>query len=185
MDSRQVVADACATLNLLATRQEVALLLALNWSLLEPLQAQGQARYLSSPPNEDGHREREAVSLQALQEARLLETVELTSAAEVDAFVEAAARIDDADAACIALAGVRNLPLFTDNKKERRIAHELFPAIELISTLGFLHDAALALGWGDRELRAAAFSLRWRGNFAAPRGDPRAQWYSELLNPVR
>ena len=171
MNSQHVVADACATLNLLATRNEVVLLQALGWCLLEPLQVQGQARYLSSPPDEEGRRSREPVSFDALNEARLLETVELVSDTEVDAFVEAAAHIDDADAACIALAGVRKLPLLTDDKKERRIARELFPEIALVSTLDLVHDGSTALGWTEEKLKQLVYSLRWRGNFAPPRGD--------------
>ena len=181
MSPKYVVADACTTLNLLATRHEVALLQALGWSLLEPSQVQGQARFLSSPPDEDGHRTREPASVDALTQARLLETVELGTDAELDAFVEAAAQIDDADAACIALAGVRALPLLTDDKKERRIARDLFPQIELISTLGLVHDGTTALDWPTEKLKKLVYSLRWRGNFAPPRGDPHAQWYADLL----
>ena len=181
MNPKHVVADACTTLNLLATQHEVALLQALDWSLLAPTQVHGQTRYLSSPPDEDGHRARVPASLQALNEAGLLKTVELVSDTELGAFVEAAARIDDADAACIALAGFRNLPLLTDDKKERRIARELFPELTLVSTLDVVHDGAVALAWTDQMLVDVALSLRWRGNFAPPRGDPRAAWYTGLL----
>lgn len=184
MNPKHLVADACTTLNLLATQHEVALLQALDWSLLAPTQVHGQTRYLSSPPDEDGHRARVPASLQALNEAGLLEIVELVGDTELGTFVEAAARIDDADAACIALAGVRNVPLLTDDKKERRIARDLFPELTLVSTLDLLHDGAVALGWADEKVVEVALSLRWRGDFVPPRGDPRAAWYAELLETV-
>lgn len=66
MVPKPVVADACATLNLLATRHEVALLRALGRSLFEPSQVQRQAQYLLSLPDEDGQRTRESVSTQPL-----------------------------------------------------------------------------------------------------------------------
>lgn len=181
MAAQQIVADTCATLNLLATRHEVSLLSALAWSLVEPVQVRVQAQYLSLPPDDDGERARVLISLEPLRNAGLLETVDLVGDAELEAFVDAAARIDDADAACIALAGVRRLPLLTDDEKERRIAQDMFPEILLISTLDVLHDASNALDWADHYVRRVALSLRWCGNFSPPRGDSRAAWYRDLL----
>ena len=99
----------------------------------------------------------------------------------VDAFVVAAARIKDTDASCIALAGVLNIPLLTDDRKERRVASDLFPSIKLVSTLDVLADAAQSLSWSRKELARVASDLRWRGNFAPPRNDPRGRWYEALL----
>ncbi len=69
--------------------------------------------------------------------------------------------------------------------KERRLALELFPEIELVSTLDVLAAGAAALGWDDEQLSRAATDLRWRGNFAPPRKDPRAEWYLALLDRDR
>ncbi len=68
----------------------------------------------------------------------------------MDAFVAAAGRIKDADASCVALAGVLRCPLITDDRKERRIAAEMFPGIELVSTLDLLHEASRRLGWSEQ-----------------------------------
>lgn len=68
-----------------------------------------------------------------------------------------------------------------DDRKERRIATDLFPSIELVSTLDLLHDAHGALGWEDKDLACVAIALRWGGNFAPPRQDPRAAWYAALI----
>ena len=111
-----------------------------------------------------------------------METVVLAAPEEVDAFVAAAARINDSDAACIALAGTRHIPLLTDDRKERAVAASLFPDLQLVSTLDVIEAAASALAWSDAALTQVATSLRWRGNFAPPRGDPRAEWYARLLS---
>ena len=181
MAIRQVVIDACCMLNLLATRREVAITGALNMHLLDTPQTCGEPMFLWTPPNDEGERTRHLVTTDLLRRGGHLTTHTLETDALVDAFVAAAARIKDTDASCIALAGVLRLPLISDDRKERRIASEMFPSIKLVSTLDVLHDASRALGWDEDELRRVAVSLRWGGNFAPPRQDARAAWYSALL----
>jgi hypothetical protein len=182
MAIRNAVIDACCTLNLLATRQEIAIVRALELHLLDSLQVSREPMFLWTPPDGDGERGRAPTSTEALREAGHLTTQPLNTGALVDAFVEAAARIEDTDASCIALAGVLSVPLITDDGKERRIATDLFPSIELVSTLDVLHDASRVLGWSEKELARVAVSLRWGGNFAPPKKDPRGTWYAALLS---
>ncbi len=136
---------------------------------------------LWTPPDADGVRNKESTSTALLRQGGHLETRTLEGDALIDAFINAAARIKDTDASCIALAGVLNLPLMTDDRKERNVARDLFPTIELVSTLDVIAEAEKALGWSAEELALVARDLRWRGNFAPPRRDPRAAWYESLL----
>jgi predicted nucleic acid-binding protein len=179
--AREIVVDACSVLNLLATRREIAIVQALDLHLVVTPQVGSEALTLWTPPDADGQRTREPTSTDALRQGGYLETRELEGDAVIDDFISAAARIQDADASCIALAGASGLPLLTDDRKERRVARELFPNIELVSTLDVLADGGRALRWSEPEFRAAANDLRWRGNFAPPRSDPRGQWYDALL----
>jgi predicted nucleic acid-binding protein len=181
MPTVDAVIDSCCTLNLLATRREVEIVRALKLRLLDTPQTAAEPMFLYSPPDEEGERSRESVSTESLRKGGRLTTRKLDTDALLDAFVAAAALIKDTDASCIAVAGTLGLPLITDDRKERRIAVELFPAITLISTLDLLHDAAHALGWSHVELARVATALRWGGNFAPPRQDPRAAWYEALL----
>jgi hypothetical protein len=181
MDRRLVVIDACCTLNLLATGREIDLVDALGLLLLETTQVSREPMSLSTPPDEDGLRRKEPASPAALRAAGCLETRSLDTEALIDAFVACAARIKDTDASCIALAGVLEIPLITDDRKERRVAKDLFPRLDLVSTLDLVHDAAAALRWSDGELGRVASSLFWRGNFAPPKRDPRGEWYLTLL----
>jgi predicted nucleic acid-binding protein len=178
---RQIVIDSCCTLNLLATRREIEIVRALKLHLLDTPQVRGEPLTLWTPPDADGLRSKEPTSSDPLRQAGYLDTRPLAGDELVDAFVAAATRIKDADASCIALAGVLKLPLMTDDRKERNVALDLFPTIDLISTLDVLADAAKALDWSSQELVKAAHDLRWRGNFAPPRKDPRGTWYEALL----
>jgi hypothetical protein len=184
MPTRDIVIDTCCTLNLLATRREVEMVSALDLRLLDTPMTCGEPMFLWSPPDEDGDRARLPVTTDRLREAGRLTTRPLDTVAMVDAFVEVATRIKDTDASCIALAGVLGVPLLSDDRKERRIATEMFPSIELVSTLDVLHDASRSLGWSDQELARTAVALRWGGNFARPRSDPRADWYAALLRDM-
>lgn len=173
--------DTCCTLNLLATRRELEIVQALGIRLLHTPRTSTEIISLSTPPDGDGRRGREPVSTAALQAADLLVIRALDTDAMERALLSTAERLDEADASCVALAGVLGVPLVTDDRRERRVASELFPGIALVSTLDLLHDASLALGWDDDQLAAVAAELRWRGNFAPPRLDPRAPWYAALL----
>lgn len=181
MSNRLVVIDACAMLNLLATGREVDILGALELALLETDRVSREVFFLWTAPDEDGVRRRETASKESLVERGLLETRSLDTDPLIDAFVACAARIKDTDASCIALAGVLGIPLVTDDAKERRVALDVFPQIEILSTLDLVHDAAALLRWDDAQLIEVALALRWRGNFAPPKRDPRGPWFVALL----
>jgi predicted nucleic acid-binding protein len=166
---------------LLATKRELEIVQALELRLLDTPQVSREPMFLYTLPDDDGVRHKEPTSTEALRKAGYLQTRPLDSDALTEAFVAAAEHIRDSDASCIALAGVLGVPLITDDAKERRIASELFPQIELVSTLDLLHDASRRLRWSEEELAGVAASLRWRGNFAPPRRDGRAEWYAALL----
>lgn len=182
--ARNLVIDACCMLNLLATRREIEIASALSLQLLDTTQTCKEPLTLWTPPDADGQRSKEATSTEGLRRAGHLVTRPFDTEALIDAYVDAAARIKDTDASCIALAGVLKLPLLTDDRKERRVARDLFPAIDLVSTLDILADAGGVLAWSDAELRRVASDLRWRGNFAPPRQDPRSAWYERLLTDL-
>lgn len=178
---RTVVIDACCALNLVATRREIEIVTGANLILVMSEMAHGEALFMSTPPDDEGFRTREAASTDSLRRAGMLNTRALDSDALVDAFVECATFIRDADASCVALAGVLELPLVTDDRKEQALARRIFPTIEIISTLDILHEALNALDFPEPDVLRIATDLRWRGNFAPPRKDPWSEWYSDIL----
>jgi predicted nucleic acid-binding protein len=181
MGSNQLVADACATLNLLATGRAAEILQGNECRMLEPSHVCGQIQYLWTMPDENGERSKEPISTEELRALGLLTTVELTADAERSALIEAAGHIHDCDAACIALAGMQGLPLLTDDGKERRLARMLFPSIELVGTLELIRSAGKTLNWTLDDYRRVAMMVRWRANFLPPRDAPEAGWYAGLL----
>lgn len=181
MASRELVIDACCTINLLATHREVQLVQALGVRLLDTRYTSSEPCMVWTLPDAELRRGREPTSTKALRVMGLLVTRALDTKDSIDAFVRAGERLSAADASGVALAGTLGLPLATDDRKVRRVASELFPGVELRSTLDLLHEATRALGWSEEQLATVAAAMRWRGNFAPPRQDPRAAWYAALL----
>lgn len=180
MSERRVVIDACVLINLLATGREVELTRALGWSWLMSEHTRGETLFLHTPPDDEGRRQRLVADVGSLERAGLLD-VRALNAEWLGAFVRCAEYLPDADASAVALAGALGLALATDDPKERRVASELFPRVELLSTLGLLRIASSVLGLNDTQLAQLALDLRWRGNFLAPRRDPEREWYERLL----
>jgi predicted nucleic acid-binding protein len=178
---RSLVIDACCTLNLLATRLELEIVRAGELELTISDRAHSEALFLHTAPDGEGVRTKEPASTERLRAAGHLQIRALDTDLLLDAFVACAAKLRDEDASCVALAGVLGLPLMTDDGKERRVARELFPEIELVSTLAVLHEAVRLLALPDEAVLRMAADLRWGGNFAPPRRDPLSSWYADLL----
>lgn len=178
---RSVVIDTCATINLLATSSEVAIVRALAITLIDTPPICDEATGLWTLPDAEGVQHKQPTSTRRLRDAGLLHTRALDTDELIAAYLACAAVISDGDASCIALAGVLGLPLVTDDRKARKIALDRFPAIELIGTLDLIVDAAAALGWDRDEMVQMAFDLRWRGRFLPPRQARHADWYRALL----
>lgn len=174
------VIDACVMINLLATSLEVQFTQAIDRVWLMSQKARDETMFLDSSPDAEGRRHRTVADLSRLEGSGCL-SVRSLDAEWTNAFVRCAEHLPDADASSVALAGALHLPLATDDPKERRVAAALFPGIQLHSTLEVLHDATVALGLPEPELKRVAYDLRWRGNFLPPKRDAYRDWYRDLL----
>jgi predicted nucleic acid-binding protein len=175
-----VVVDASCLLKLLATRREVEIVRALNWQMISPELALNQVQYLRTPPDDDGQRASVAADLGPLVSAGLV-TARRLADDWMDAFVECAVELDDADAACVALAATLGAPLVSDDRKLRRIARERRAGLVLIGTLDFLVEAVKALGLDDAASAQIVFDLRWQGNFLPRGSETHAAWFNALF----
>jgi hypothetical protein len=181
MASRELVIDACCTINLLATHREVELVQALGVRLLDTPLTSGEPCMAWTLPDAEGRRGREPISTKALRAMGLLVTRALDTKDLIDAFVRAGERLAPPDASGAALASTLGLPLATDDRKVRHVAREIFPGIELLSTLDLFNEATRVLAWSEDQLATLAVAMRWRGNFRPPRQDPHMAWYAALL----
>lgn len=180
MTPADIVSDTCFLLNVMATRREVEILAAMNVSLIMTEYTQAEVKYLDEAPDAAGARARTAVDTLELEGLGKLR-IEPLAPDWLDAFVECAAFLPDPDASCVALAGVRALPLITDDPKERRVAKSKFAGIRLISTLEFIREGLERMRLDEAQLLKVAWDLRTRGRFLPPRSDSNRDWFLDLL----
>jgi hypothetical protein len=177
----EIVVDACTLLNVLATTREteVASVLGLRFVIGE--RAHDEVKTLRSLPDENGLRAVVTADTSRLRAAGLLRLTTVKAIGGTDAFVNCAAHLRDEDAEAVALAVTLALPLATDDGRERKIARQLYPPIELRSTLSLVRAFANHQALDDIAVQALATDLRWRGNFLPPRNDPDAAWFAGTL----
>jgi len=174
MRQEVLLLDACVTINLMATDRlgEIAASLSLSFAVVEQVAAEvGHLRELI-----DGEVVVTPIDLHKQVAAGCLNIVEL-SAAELSTYVELAAIVDDGEAATIAIALHRGLPLATDDRKARRVCAERGLA-EPRRTLDLLHayaDVAVPDSAACRDLLTV---VRRRASFLPPRADPWHAWWS-------
>ena len=184
-----IVCDACVVLNLLATGQEVRLVRALGAAILMAPLAHGETRFLYGSPDEAGNPGIIPANLQALEKAGLLEVRPIGEPGSRlhENFVHVARVTSQADAESMAVASALELPLATDDRKQRRIFSTLFGG-PLLSTLELIRETARVLKLANHEVRAMLAQLFEKGRFAPPREGsdlPHGEWYRGHLEAAR
>jgi predicted nucleic acid-binding protein len=101
-------------------------------------------------------------------------------AAELARYVECARQVGDGEAATIAAAVGRGLPLATDDRRARRLCARLKLPTP-IRTLALLRRYAEAVELADSDVRHLLRIVRDRASFAAPRDDPDGEWWRSQL----
>lgn len=119
MVSNSLLLDACVAINLLATGRIQAIAIALDIRFLMARQAAAECGEL------DETKEVKSVLARGASagEPPFAEVLTLVDV-ELDAYIELARDIDDGEAATIAIARSRSIPMATDDRKARRVAIE-------------------------------------------------------------
>lgn len=177
---RKLVIDASCLLNLLASGKAEEILEVLELELIATPHLDQEVLYQVTGRDEAGAVTREPVDLEPLEKAGLL-TIRPLDPSALDHLVECAEHLTDADAAAVAVAAARELPLATDDARQAKVARKLFPAMEVVSTLEILRQAIPKLALDDASLRQLARRIRTRASFLPPRSDPHRRWFLDLL----
>ena len=99
---------------------------------------------------------------------------------ELPTFVDLARQLDDGEAASIAAAIHRRLPLATDDRKARRLARASTPAVELVTTSGLLRGWASDQDEPAARVSDALRSVEIRASFVPGRNDPHRGWWMRV-----
>jgi predicted nucleic acid-binding protein len=169
--------DACIVINLAATNRLHPVAQALGYTFTLVQQAAAEVGYLRDTT--DGDVVLTPIDL-TRYDSESLEVISLTPA-EYPRYVELAREVDDGEAATIAIAAERAIPLATDDRKARRVCAELQPP-EPMRTLRILHAYADATHLPHAELRDLLIKIRDRASFQPPRSDPDRKWWEDIID---
>ncbi|RMH19838.1 MAG: hypothetical protein D6696_09695, partial [Acidobacteria bacterium] len=161
--AREIVVDASCLLNLVATGRAVELLEGLDAVLVVPPQVTAEPLYLSSDDPQERFR-RQPIDLRELEAAGRLR-IEPIARESLDVLVRCAEHLHDADAAALTLAVTHRLPLATDDGRQRQVARQLFPEVELLTTSEILAQAIEPLALDQAALHAIAAAICRRANY--------------------
>jgi predicted nucleic acid-binding protein len=166
-DEAPIVLDACVCLNLAAALDgELAGLL--GW--IPYVVPQVVAEALSLHDRVDGQVVATPVSLQGLAVTSLTDE-------ETAMYVDLARRLDDGEAASMAVAGHRRWLLCTDDKAARRTASLASPPIVVLTTPTVIRRHTQLAGWSPSTIAQALRAVEEHAAFLPPRDDPDWDWW--------
>jgi predicted nucleic acid-binding protein len=173
--------DACAVVNLFATRRMRDILAAAHGRCAIADTVVREAQFVFRGGSGPDAREREPVDLHPLISGGTLEVVVTEDEETLITFIDLAQQIGEGEAMTGALAIHRQCAVVTDDKKATRIltAH----GVSILSTLAIVkqwveHDAI-----DSTTLGAVLKDLRERGHYEPPRAHPLRGWWDGALPP--
>jgi predicted nucleic acid-binding protein len=169
--------DACIAINLAATDHFHRIAATANVTFVLTQQAAVEVGYLRDLHN--GEVVATRINLSQHSTNGTIQIVNLDPA-EYPLYLELARIVDDGEAATIAVAALRNLPLATDDRKARRLcAERQIP--EPLRTLTLIHAYADTAQLPPAEIRRLLIKIRDRASFQPQRADPDHKWWSDYI----
>ena len=168
-----VLLDACCLINLFSSGRATEILRGLRhkWHVCEAVSDE----VLFVDEMVAGKRERKMVDLQPLVSAGLLTPCAPSALAEMELFVQYAARLDDGEAMCLALGKCRSWTVATDERKGRRIAAE--DGIAIVNTLQVIRSWVESQTIESKTVREVIANVTTLGRFKPGADAPSADWW--------
>lgn len=172
--------DACAVLNLYATRWMGPILAADGGPFAVVDVVAREAQFVLRGGLGEDAREREPIDLQPFLSDGLLDVISSDVEEELLTFIDLSQEVGEGEAMTAALAIHRGCSVVTDDRKASRIL--LARGVVLRTSLDLIR------AWSERPivtqevLRTALIDLRQRGNYDPPRGHAPREWWDEVLN---
>ena len=177
MPRSPLLLDACVAINLAATDRVEQIAQATEVTFTLARQAAQEVGHLRDTA--DGETILTPIDL-SRYDSTTLEIVGLVQP-EYSLYVELTRTVDDGEAATIAVAVNRSLPLATDDRKARRVCAE-FGLPEPTRTLSILHSYADAASLPRAQVRGILVKIRDRASFQPPRNDPDLKWWQDIVD---
>jgi hypothetical protein len=173
----ELALDACALLNLIATRHFGEIAQAVPAIFVIERRAAAEVRYLRRDGLGPDTLNREPIDLLALEAAGFLIIQDPSTPDELADFVAFAREMDDGEAATGSLARGRDVTLVSDDRKARRVFGALNPPLTLRTTSEIIKAWADKLAAAPEEVARVLLDVESRAHFRPGPSDPLFEWW--------
>lgn len=181
MAATPLALDACTLINLAATGHFDHIADVLGLVFVIAREVSGEALYLRS--DDPAHPEPAPIDLSTSIAAGVLEVTDLRDD-ELATFVAAAHRLDQGEAATVALAVQRELDLATDDRAARRLVAAEHPALAVTTTPQLLRRYCESGQVPNAHAIGCITMIEQRASFTPGSADADFLWWQSILDPA-
>ncbi|MBI3977411.1 MAG: hypothetical protein HY331_04410 [Chloroflexi bacterium] len=178
---RATMLDCCSLLNLFATGRIGEILRGVPARFAVAELVASEASYVRRGGGGPDAGQREAIDLQPLIAAGLLDVWRTEAESEFVSFVNFAALVDDGEAMTCALALHRDAVVVTDDRKARKLVLARAPQLTVLTTSQLLKVWADAVQVDGTVLKSALIDIQERARFTPGKQDPLLAWWQAVL----
>ncbi len=168
------VLDTCCLINLYASQRPERLIQGVCDEAIIPRQVAEEGLFIRQP---GGGQPGELVPAEICLHASAIRVVECDQEGELERFVQLAAILDDGEAACVAIASSRKLPLATDDRKAIAVAYDL--GVEVLTTPEILMSWIVAASPDHKEIAEVIENIERYGRFRPHHTSAHAKWWND------
>lgn len=130
---------------------------------------------------DDANSARARIDLERLVSKGVIQILDLEDG-EVVTFVSAAARVDDGEAATLALAVHRGLPLATDDRAALRLIEIEYPMVHVLSTAGIVRHYCERADLAPSQVEVVLGAIQRYASYVPPLRDPHTTWWRSAVS---
>lgn len=176
------IVDACSLINLYASGKFGSIIASCGGEFYVSEQVQSECLMIRQPhPDDDSVLIPSPIDLSEAISDGILKQCRLEGDAEIEAFIEFAAQVDDGEASCLAIAKSRGWLVATDDQKAIRVASEA--GISVITTPELLQRWMGIASPTDAVVAEALLSIERFANFRPRRESALYDWWTTRSEP--
>ena len=181
MTERGIILDACSLINFYASEFFDSILSSFKNQCCIVDQVNDESLFIRNPTDLPSKYYYKPIELQDSIQLGKLKLIKLETENEKKVFIKLAQRLDDGEAATIALAIEREMKVVTDDKKAIQIFCEEVPNIEILTTLDVIKFWYESSSINDEDVKLALSNIRVYANYLPTRNHQLFQWWSSRL----
>lgn len=181
MSGKWVILDACALINFYASGFFESILSSFRTQSCIVEQVNEESLFVKKPTDIPLQYDYVPIVLQGYTQRGTLRLVRLETEIEKNFFIKLAKRLDDGEAATIALAIEREMKVVTDDKKAIQILDNEAPNIEILTTLDVMKTWCENTSINKHDIKLALEDIRILANYQPSKNHHLFQWWRSQL----